>query len=207
MPKIVKKSQDASQNGAKSVSFGAKMGILELSWRPIGANLGHLALSWRLLGCKMSSKPASQSYIFSNLFQRFLQISRETPKNLPKWAPDASKCFKNGPQIIAKLNNKQKAINNKASTRASEQQSKPSQAKAKDKATTEAKAQAQSQSQSQKPKPSQANASQSNQLQFTCAFRFPPVQVPDAIWCRFLAKLGPRMGRRMGQVGSKSRSR
>ena len=49
-PKIAKKSEHASQNGAKSVSFGAKMGILELSWRPIGANLGHLALSWRLLG-------------------------------------------------------------------------------------------------------------------------------------------------------------
>ena len=143
-----------------------------VTWRCLGASLAHL-------GCKMSSKPASQSYIFSNLFLRFLQISRETPKNLPKWAPDASKCFKNGPQIIAKLNKKQTATNKKASTRASEQQSKPSQAKAKDKAKTEAKAQAQSQSQSQKPKPkaSQANASQSNQLQFTCAFRFPPVQV------------------------------
>ena len=152
----------------------------------------------------MSSKPASQSYIFSNLFPRFLQISRETPKNLPKWAPDASKCFKHGPQIIAKLNKKQTATNKKASTRASEQQSKPSQAKAKDKATTEAKAQAQSQSQSQKPKPkpSQANASQSNQLQFTCAFRFPPVQV---FW-KFLQKLGRRW-RKMGEVGGKLRPR
>ena len=141
-----------------------------------------------------------------------MQISRKSPKNLPKWAPDASKCFKNGHQIIAKLNKKQTVINNKASTRASEQQSKPSQAKAKDKAKTEAKAQAQSQSQSQKPKPkaSQANASQSNQLQFTCAFRFPPVQVSGAIWWRFLAKLGRRWaqdGRKMGQVGSKLRPR
>ena len=119
-----------------------------VTWRCLGASLAHL-------GCKMSSKPASQSYIFSNLFQRFLQISRETPKNLPKWALDASKCFKNGPQIIAKLHKKQKAINNKASTRASEQQSKPNQAKAKDKAKTEAKAQAQSQRQA---KPTQAKA-------------------------------------------------
>ena len=65
--------------------------------------------------------------------------------------------LKNGPQIIAKLNKKQTAINNKASTRASEQQSKPNQAKAKDKAETEAKAQAQSQSQRQ-AKPTQAKA-------------------------------------------------
>ena len=156
-----------------------------VTWRCLGASLAHL-------GCKMSSKPASQSYIFSNLFQRFLQISRETQKNLPKWAPDASKCFKNGPQIIAKLNKKQTAINNKASTRASEQQSKPIQAKAKDKAKTEAKAQAQSQK--PKPKASQANASQSNQLQFTCAFHFPPVQVfgedgtkMDARWAKLAA--------------------
>ena len=97
-----------------------------VTWRCLGASLAHL-------GCKMSSKPASQSYIFSNHFPGFQQISRETLKNLPKWAPDASKCLKNGPRMIAKLNKKQTATNKKASTRASEQQSNPSQAKAKDK--------------------------------------------------------------------------
>ena len=185
------------------------MGILGPSGGPLGANLGHLALSWRLLGASWLQdelQTCLSKLHFSNLFPRFFQTSRETPKNLPKWAPDALKCFKNGAQVIAKLNKKLTAINNKASTRASEQQSKPSQAKAKDKAKTEAKAQAQSQSQKPKPKASQANASQSNQLQFTCAFRFPPVQV----WWRFLAKLGRRWaqdGRKMGQVGSKLRPR
>ena len=154
------------------------------TWRQLGSLGAVLAPPW----LQNELQTCLSKLHFSILFLRFFQISRETPKNLPKWAPDASKCFKNGPQIIAKLNNKQTAINNKASTRASEQQSKPSQAKAKDKAKTEAKAQAQSQK--PKPKASQANASQSNQLQFTCAFRFPPVQVSGAIWWRILAKLG-----------------
>ena len=178
------------------------MGILGPSWRLLGANLGHLALSWRLLGASWLQdelQTCLSKLHFSNLFPRFFQTSRETPKNLPKWAPDASKCFKNGPQIIAKLNKKQTAINNKASTRASEQQSKPSQAKAKDKAKTEAKAQAQSQSQKPKPKASQANASQSNQLQFTCAFRFPPVQVSGSF--------GRDVSRSRGKDGSKMDAR
>ena len=155
------------------------------TWHQLGSLGAVLAPPWHL-GCKMSSKqPASQSHIFSNLFQRFLQISRETPKNLPKWAPDASKCFKNGPQITAKIYKKLKAINKKASTRASEQQSKPSQAKAKDKAKTEAKALAPSQRQA---KPTQAKAISFSSLALSVSRQYMKF---GATWGQVGAKLGP----------------
>ena len=169
--KIPRRLPKWRQVGQLQLQDGHLRAILGPTWRQLGSLGAVLAPPW----LQDELQTCLSKLHFSNLFLRFFQTSRETPKNLPKWAPDALKCFKNGAQFIAKLNKKQTAINNKASTRASEQQSKPSQAKAKDKAKTEAKAQAQSQK--PKPKASQANASQSNQLQFTCAFRFPPVQV------------------------------